>query len=285
MRYPKAYNNTEFLNSRAARTIRILCEYEEPQDRFRQNGVENTIVLFGSARILPHAVAESRVHQAEEALARSAPEDRDAHEANLVRARTRMKLSRYYEDARVLSRRLTQWSVGRPKRPQYFVCSGGGPGIMEAANRGAADVEGGRSVGLGISLPFEERVNQYVTDELAFEFHYFFMRKYWFVYLAKALVAFPGGFGTFDELTECLTLTQTGKMGKRLPIVLFGSEYWTRVMDFGLMVEWGVISEKDLELFHITDSVDDAYEYLVQALVADEEGTWDVEPVELKETR
>ncbi len=277
---PKAYNNRAFLNSDTARAIRILCEYEEPRDRFERLGVDRTVVLFGSARALPGEVATLRATQAREEVARAGlPEERARAEEALARAEARVRLSRFYDDARILARRLTRWSLDRPPAaPRYLVCSGGGPGVMEAANRGASDVEGGRSVGLGISLPFEERINQYVTEELAFEFHYFFMRKYWFVSLAKALVAFPGGFGTFDELAENLTLRQTGKSARQVPLVLYGSDYWARVLDLDLMVEWGLISAPDLDLVHVSDTVDEAFEYVVGRLVAQERDTAEPTP-------
>jgi len=166
--------------------------------------------------------------------------------------------------------RLTKWSLERTGGRRYLICSGGGPGIMEASNRGAADVEGGRSVGLGISLPFEENVNDYCTPELAFQFHYFFMRKYWFAYLAKAMVILPGGFGTLDELFEILTLRQTGKIKKKLPMVLFGTEYWDSIINLEKMVEWGTIAERDLSLVHRTDSVDDAVAFLIRELEGNE---------------
>jgi len=180
-------------------------------------------------------------------------------------ANRRVRLSRFYEDARELARRLTEWSMSH-RRGRYLVATGGGPGIMEAANRGAADIEDGRSVGLGISLPFEEKLNPYVTEELGFEFHYFFMRKYWFAYLAKAIVAFPGGFGTMDEFFEMQTLRQTAKIKKPLPTILYGADYWRQIIDIQSMVDWGTISERDLLLFHRSDTVDDAFEYLVSSI-------------------
>lgn len=261
-RTKKAYKNLEFLNSPAARTIRIVCEYEEPRQRFEDQGVSDTVVLFGSARTLPRVIAEEQLQQAEAALA-----DGSGSEEAVTMARGKLASSRYYEDARELARKMTEWSLGRNSDRDYLICTGGGPGIMEAGNRGAADVEGGRSVGLGISLPFEEDVNAYVTDELAFEFHYFFTRKLWFMYLAKALVVFPGGFGTLDELMELLTLVQTKKISKPLPIVLFGKEYWNSVINFKAMVEWGTISAKDLDLFLFTDDVDEAVDYMTKKLV------------------
>ena len=271
----KAYKNEQFLNSRAARAIRILCEYEEPRERFEVQGVENMIVMFGSARPLSGEVARSRLVHAERELAHAAPAERPQAEHAVALAHRKVRLARYYDDARLLARMLTEWSVDRDGCRKYVVCSGGGPGVMEAANRGASDVEGGRSAGLGITLPFEERVNQYVSEELAFEFHYFFMRKYWFVYKASALVAFPGGFGTMDELMESLTLRQTGRLGKRMPLLLYGSEFWKRVLNLEAMVEWGTISERDLDLVHFVDTPKDAFEYLVASLTAVEAGTWD----------
>jgi len=262
----KSYKNLDFLNSVEARSLRILAEYLEPGRRFRMQGVHDTIVMFGSARTLPGEVARSRYQSAKEGLERAVSDAEKASAAAQIKvAEAKLRNSRYYDDARMLSRRLTQWSQDN-KDGRYAICTGGGPGIMEAGNRGAKDVEGGRSVGLGISLPFEEEVNQYVPPELAFEFHYFFMRKYWFLYLAKALVVFPGGFGTLDELAELLTLRQTGKVTKNLPIVLFGTDYWSRVLDLDVMLEYGTISEKDLLLFHHSDSVDEAYDFLVSAL-------------------
>ena len=256
----KAYKNLEFLNSPEARPIRILCEYEEPRRRFRHAGVEDTIVCFGSARTLPADVAEQLVADARASGDSAAIED----------AERKLRGSRYYEDARALARKMTEWSQNRGGR-EYLICTGGGPGIMEAANRGAADVEGGRSVGLGISLPFEEGLNAYVTEGLDFEFHYFFTRKYWFMYLAKALVVFPGGFGTFDELMELLTLIQTRKVTKSLPVVLFGNGYWDDVINIEKMVQWGTISAKDLDLVERCDTVDEAVAYLT-ARLEDEEG-------------
>jgi len=255
----KAYKNLEFLNSPEARTVRILCEYEEPKRRFEQHNVEDTVVCFGSARTLPVVDAERLLAEAK------ASGDADA----ITQAEGKLRSSRYYEDARAFAREMTQWSQDRGGR-DYLICTGGGPGIMEAANRGAADVPGGRSIGLGISLPFEEGLNPYITPGLDFEFHYFFTRKYWFMYLAKALVVFPGGFGTFDELMELLTLVQTGKVKKQLPIVLFGTEYWNDVLNVEKMVEWGTISPKDLDLMYRSDSVADTVAHLTAKLEEEE---------------
>ncbi len=267
-KHEKAYKNMDFLNSPEARTIRILCEYHEPRARFQHHRVRDTIVFFGSARTLPQEMAQAQMDSVEAAHARG-----EVGEEAVASARGRLALSRYYEETRELARRLTQWSVERSPDAtdrRYLVCTGGGPGIMEAANRGAADVLGGRSVGLGISLPFEEQVNRFVTPGLGFEFHYFFMRKYWFAYLAKAMVVFPGGFGTLDEMGELLTLRQTGKMKKPLPAVLFGSAYWDEVLDMDAMVRWGTISPADTSLMLRTDSVDEAFAYVTGELLRNE---------------
>jgi len=256
MTFEKAYDNLEFLNSKDARSLRILSEYLEPQARFLRYRIKDTVVFFGSAR----AVSADR---AAEALAEAeAASDPVATE----RARKDLEFSRYYEDARELARRMTEWSKGLPApNRRFIVCSGGGPGIMEAANRGASEAAG-ISVGLGISLPAEPSHNPYITRELAFEFHYFFMRKFWFVYLAKALVVFPGGFGTLDELFELLTLVQTRKLGKRMAIVLYGKEYWNDVIRFDALVRWGTIGAEDLELFRLADSPDEAFDHLKSEL-------------------
>ena len=263
---PKAYKNQEFLNSPAARHIRILCEYEETRQRFLREGVKHTIVFFGSARIRSRPDAMKRVTNARELLEKH-PGDA-GHIAGLERAEAAARLSPYYESAMELSRRLTEWSIAREGQRSYYITSGGGPGIMEAANRGAAEVPGGKSIGLGISLPFEQGVNEWVTPELAFEFHYFFTRKLWFLYLCKGMVIFPGGFGTLDELFETLTLVQTGKIKKALPTILFGTEYWNRVLDLSVMAEFGTISKQDLDLIHPTDSVEEAFDYLTSVFEA-----------------
>jgi hypothetical protein len=250
----KAYRNQAFLNSKDARALRILAEYLEPKSRFEYHKVDDTIVFMGSARIKSREQAETALAQAENGA------------GDIERARTDVKMSVYYEAARELALRLTKWSKELdPKERRFVVCTGGGPGIMEAANRGAAEARG-MNVGLTISIPVEEFDNQYVTRELAFHFHYFFMRKFWFAYLAKAVIVFPGGFGTLDELFELLTLVQTRKMQRPLPIVLFGTEYWSQVIDFDALVRHGTISAQDVGLVHRTDSLDDAYDWIVLQL-------------------
>ena len=253
-RKPKAYEDTRFLGSRDARPLRILAEYLEPLYRFQRHNVEDTIVFMGSARLRSEEAARAALAEAERAG------------EGIEAAQTALSLSIYYEAARELARRLTTWSKKLGQAQQRFVvCTGGGPGIMEAANRGAAEAKG-LSVGLTISIPDEEFENPYVTRELHFYFHYFFMRKFWFVYLAKAVVLFPGGFGTLDEMFEILTLVQTRKTRKRMPIVLFGTKYWDEVINFDALVKSGTISPGDLDIFHRTDSLDDAYDIITQGL-------------------
>jgi uncharacterized protein (TIGR00730 family) len=250
----KAYLKESFLNSRDARPLRILAEYLEPKSRFDHFKIDDTIVFMGSARLPSREQAQAELQAAQ------------SGGGDLARAQTRLTMSRYYEDARELARRLTVWSKELADEERRFVvCTGGGPGIMEAANRGAAEAKG-MNVGLTISIPIEEFDNRYMTRELSFHFHYFFMRKFWFVYLAKALLVFPGGFGTLDELFEVLTLRQTNKMRKHLTVVLFGTQYWDEVIDFEALARNGTIDRADLALFHRTDSVDEAYDIVTREL-------------------
>ena len=250
----KAYRNREFLNSKEARSLRILSEYLEPKARFEKYRIDDTIVFMGSARILSREQAEGALKKAQK------------NGGDLERAREDVAMSVYYEQARELAFRFTQWSKGLDSEERRFVvCTGAGPGIMEAANRGAAEARGA-NVGLRISIPIEEFDNPYVTRELMFQFHYFFMRKFWFYYLAKAVLIFPGGFGTLDELFELLTLVQTGKMTKPMPIVLFGTKFWDEVVNFDALVKHGTINAADVSLVRRTDSVDEAYDWVVQQL-------------------
>jgi len=250
----KAYRNAAFMNSRSARPLRILAEYLQPEQRFEAFRISDTIVFFGSSRILSRETADAALAAAE------------AEGGDVAAARQAQAMSRYYEDCRELARRLTEWSKGlEEKRRRFVVCSGGGPGIMEAANRGASEAKG-INVGLGISIPFEKTGNSFITRHLSFEFHYFFMRKFWFVYLAKALIAFPGGFGTLDEFFEVMTLVQTGKLKKKMPIVLYGTEFWDQVLNLDALVRLGTVSAGDLSLFHRTDTVDDAFDFITREL-------------------
>lgn len=260
---PLPYLNAEFLKSREARIIRILSEYLEPHTRLNKHGVQDTIVFFGSARSLPPEQARAKL----EAIEREIEETGNTTELEAVRCRCEqsVKLARYYEDAMELARRMTEWSKGLTGQRHFIVCSGGSGGMMEAANRGASMARG-KTIGFNIHLPTEQEVNPYVSRELIFNFHYFFMRKFWFVYPAKALVVFPGGFGTMDELFEVLTLIQTKMPRKTMPVILFGTEFWDDVLNFEALVRWGVVNERDLSIFHKTDSVDDAFEHLTTKL-------------------
>jgi uncharacterized protein (TIGR00730 family) len=271
---PLAYLNTEFLNSPDGRLFRILSEYSEPLSRFRREKIQDTVVFFGSARFASLSDAEHALTVLEKpGSARPASpadqpggRDEDELQAALKRANAKVQMARFYEEARTLARMLTEWTVTLPgKRHRFVVTSGGGPGIMEAANRGARDA-GGKTIGLNIRLPFEQLPNPYITPELNFEFHYFFMRKYWFAYLAKALVVFPGGFGTLDELFEILTLAQTQKLAKKIIVIVYGKEYWSRVLNLSALADAGAISPEDEQLFSFCDSPEEAFETLKQGL-------------------
>ena len=251
---PLAYMLPDFLESDEARPIRILAEYLEPHRRFRQERIRDTVVFFGSARIRSREAAERQIA----ALDRGELDGRGEREARALAARS-LEWSRYYEDARELARRLTTWSKTLPgKCARFVVCSGGGPGIMEAANRGAQEA-GGKTIGLNIRLPHEQGANPYITKGLHFEFHYFFMRKFWFAYMARALVVFPGGFGTLDELFEILTLEQTKKLADRTSIFLYGDDYWDRILHLDPLVEWGAVSPADPKLLVRVNTVDEAF--------------------------
>ena len=258
-----SFHDPAFLESSEARPIRFLAEYLEPLKRFKAQNVQDTVVFFGSARVL------SRTH-AQRALTKLKTGNRRRtadYRAALKRSEKALGWSRYYEDARQLALRLTEWSLALDApRQRFVVCSGGGAGIMEAANRGAKEA-GGKSIGLNIRLPFEQDPNRYITKELLFHFHYFFMRKFWFAYLAKALVIFPGGFGTLDEMFEILTLAQTRKFAKKLIVILYGSAYWDDVLKLDTLAEWGAINQADLNLLCKVDSVDTAFEELKNHLL------------------
>ncbi|MCP4329930.1 MAG: LOG family protein [Alphaproteobacteria bacterium] len=250
----KAYHNRDFVDGVSARPLRMLAEYLEPFERFEARSISDTILFFGSARIVSAEAAHAELEAVQ------------AAGGDTTVAERRVAMAQYYEATRELAHRLTLWSKGlKDSQRRFVICSGGGPGIMEAANRGASEAKG-INIGLGISLPFEESINSYITHDLSFEFHYFYMRKFWFLYLAKAMVIMPGGFGTLDELFECLTLLQTKKIRKHLPIVLFGSAFWNEVVNLEAMAKFGTISEDDLSLIHRTDSIDDAYHYITEQL-------------------
>ncbi len=255
---PKAYENKKFLSSSSARELRILSEYLEPKTRLRRNKVQDTVVFFGSARILPEKEARKNIETLK-------AEGKDTAAA-MRKAERELKNARYYEDAMELAFRLTKWVKSRySPHSRFIVTSGGGPGIMEAANRGAKKA-GGKTIGLNISLPFEQEPNPYIDKELNFEFHYFFMRKLWLVYSAKAFVIFPGGFGTLDEFMEVLTLIQTGKVRKELKVILYDSAFWDQVINIPKLAELGTISESDLKLFTVCNSVEEMEQELIPHL-------------------
>jgi uncharacterized protein (TIGR00730 family) len=254
---PLAYENEHFLDSSDGRPFRILAEYAEPLARFRRERVQDTVVFFGSARIRSMEVATAALQQL-----------KNPDKEQLRRAETAVEMARYYEDARKLAHMMASWacSLGGP-RHRFVVTSGGGPGIMEAANRGAFEA-GCRTIGLNIALPFEQEPNHWITPELNFQFHYFFMRKLWFAYLAKALVVFPGGFGTFDEMFEMLTLAQTQKMAKKITVVIYGSSYWNSIINMQELADKGVIAPEDINLFRFADTPEQAFAILQADLIA-----------------
>jgi uncharacterized protein (TIGR00730 family) len=256
---PLAYLDLDFLGSEEGRPLRILAEYLEPLRRFRAQNVQDTVVFFGSARIHSREHAEAALAKLMKSFTGKSGAESDA---DVIRGRKALEWSRYYEDARELAKILTGWSraLSAPHH-RFVVTSGGGPGIMEAANRGASEA-GGKTVGLNIKLPFEQGPNRFITEGLHFEFHYFFMRKFWFAYLAKALVIFPGGFGTLDEMFEVLTLMQTEKLAKQIQVILYGGDYWNRILDLDPLVEWGAIAQHDLKLLQRANTPAEAFELL-----------------------
>lgn len=259
---PKAYENLEFLHSSDARALRILSEFIEPRTRFRKNNILDTIVFFGSARLVSKKDAQKEFNRIKKLDPKKTPD----FAKKLRKAQTLLTMSKYYEDAVELSSRLTKWSMALDTDYNRFtICTGGGPGIMEAANKGAK-LAGGHSIGLNISIPFEQFVNKYVDPNLSFEFHYFFMRKFWFAYLAKALVAFPGGFGTLDEFAEIMTLLQTDKIKKQLLVIAYDEPFWKKIVNFDALIEYGTISKADMNLFSFANNVDDAYKLIVKHL-------------------
>ncbi len=273
---PLANENSDFLDSPDGRSLRILSEYNEPMARFRRERIQDTVVFFGSARFRALDVASHELELLDNTgSVAPAPESeqpaRDGEPETSAlrhkRAEAAVQMARYYEDARSLARMMTEWSKSLPgRRHRFVITSGGGPGIMEAANRGAWEA-GGKTIGLNIMLPFEQQPNPYITPALNFNFHYFFMRKYWFAYLAKALVVFPGGFGTLDEMFELLTLDQTHKLSKPITIVIYGSSYWKNVVNLDLLADKGAIAVKDLDLFQFADTPEQAFAILKEGLI------------------
>jgi uncharacterized protein (TIGR00730 family) len=260
---PLAYSNQTFLNSPDGRLLRIISEYMEPFARFRREQIQDTVVFFGSARFQGSDAAKTKLTTVQKNDARTPAAQQ---EKEMKRALAGVDMARYYEDARRMAYLLSKWSIEIPaRRHRFVVTTGGGPGIMEAANLGAHEA-GAKSIGLNINLPFEQNPNSYITPSLNFEFHYFFMRKFWFAYLAKALVIFPGGFGTMDELFEILTLAQTDKLAKKILVVIYGSEYWNRVLNFQAFVDAGTVAPGDLNLFQFVNSPEEGFEFLRDGL-------------------
>lgn len=275
---PLAYENSDFLNSPDGRMLRIIAEYQEPMARFRRERIQDTVVFFGSARFRALDVANSELELLEntgsaqpapEHEQPARPEEIESGEASALKLRlagAAVEMAAYYEDARKLAGLVSSWAKTLPgPRHRFVVTSGGGPGIMEAANRGAYEA-GCKTIGLNIKLPFEQHPNPYITPALNFDFHYFFMRKYWFAYLAKALVVFPGGFGTLDEMFELLTLAQTKKLAKKITVVVYGSKYWKSVISLDTLAEKGAIAVSDLDLFQFADTPEEAFTILKQGL-------------------
>jgi uncharacterized protein (TIGR00730 family) len=271
---PLAYENDEFIGSPDGRLLRIMAEYSEPMARFRRERIQDTVVFFGSARFdsLDEANQQLRLLENTGSVAAAPAHEQpgsepDSTELQRKRAEAAVEMARYYEDARTLARMITEWAMQLPgRRHRFVITSGGGPGIMEAANRGAYEA-GGKTIGLNIMLPFEQRPNPWITPALNFNFHYFFMRKYWFAYLAKALVVFPGGFGTLDEMFEVLTLDQTHKLAKPITIVIYGASYWKNVINLELLAEKGAIAVKDLDLFQFAETPEAAFAILKEGLI------------------
>jgi uncharacterized protein (TIGR00730 family) len=276
---PLAYENSTFLNSPDGRIIRILSEYSEPLARFRRERIRDTVVFFGSARfraldqanqdlqLLENTGSLKPAPAAEQPASKPDLEQGTATQLSRRRAEAAVEMAQYYEDARRLAYLLTEWSMQiKSRQHRFVVTSGGGPGIMEAANRGAFEA-GGKTIGLNIRLPFEQYPNRYVTPSLNFEFHYFFMRKYWFAYLAKGLVVFPGGFGTLDEMFEILTLSQTQKLAKKITVILYGSSYWKQVINFDALIDKGAVSPRDRDLFEFADTPEQAFSLLREGLI------------------
>ncbi len=291
MSAPLAYQNKEFLESADGRVFRMMAEYQEPMARFRRERIQDTVVFFGSARFRALDVASHELELLENTgSAKPAPADEqparpdemergEASEQKQRLAEAAVEMARYYEDARTLAGLVSKWAMTLPgRRHRYVITSGGGPGIMEAANRGAYEA-GAKTIGLNIKLPFEQMPNPYITPDLNFEFHYFFMRKFWFAYLAKALVVFPGGFGTLDEMFELLTLAQTHKLAKKITVLIYGSSYWKSVINLDLLAEKGAIAMKDKELFQFVDTPEQAFELLKAGLREDmvQEAAWERE--------
>ena len=262
----KSYENSDFIASPDGRTIRMLSEYLYPTKVFRENGVAGTIVFFGSARTLSGKEFEQLKKELSTRLATAKDEEKALIEAEIALLEKKRPMIKYYDDAVEMAERFSKWSLNREKDKQYFIMTGGGPGFMEAANKGAYNV-GAPSIGMNISLPFEQYPNQFLSPELNFEFHYFFMRKYWFIDTAKAVVVMPGGAGTLDELMDIITLLQTTKVERKIPIVLYNEEFWKNVINFNYLIEQGMMKKEDLSLFIYADTPDETFNYITKKIV------------------
>lgn len=261
----KAYDNREFLHSKEGRVLRIMAEYVHPETHFRKNKVNNLIIFFGSARSVSSIDHKRLIEDTREKYEKATDKEKEELKLKMEQLERRNIIAEAYDSAESVSYRIAKWSKRLNRRDRFYMCSGGGPGMMEATNKGAYNA-GARSVGLNISLPFEQYPNPYISPDLNFEFHYFFMRKLWFVSKAKAIAAFPGGFGTLDELMELLTLRQTHKVTKPMPIVLYNKEFWQKLVNFDYLVDMGMINKEDLELFKYCNSAQETYDYLTSEL-------------------
>jgi len=264
----KAYDNRVFIHSNEGRIIRIIAEYLYPEHHFKKHGIKKTIIFFGSARVRPSEEYEKEIDQLRQKLTEVSERDKTRIRKKIEELeRIKEEVAPYYDQAYQLAKKIAQWSQNLPPKNRYYICTGGGPGIMEAANRGAFEA-GMKTIGLNISLPFEQEPNRYISPGLNFEFHYFFMRKFWLVYPAQALIVFPGGYGTIDEMMEILTLRQTGKMKKPRLIILYSSEYWKKVINFDYLIEMGMISKNDTKIFNFADTPEEAFKIILNELNA-----------------
>ncbi len=261
----KAYDNKDFIHSRDGRTIRILSEYLYPEQYFNSHNVNRVVVFYGSARSVPMLQWNATAKELHEQLSNAKGDEKILIQKKIEFHERKKLVSRYYDECEEIAYRFGKWSMGLPEEKRFDICTGGGPGMMEAANKGAKR-SGCNSIGLNISLPFEQEPNQFITPSLNFEFHYFFMRKFWFVNLAKALVAMPGGFGTMDELFENLTLIQTKKLTRQVPVLLYPKVFWQKLIDFDYFLDMGMISKSDLDLFHYANTPDEAVDFLISEL-------------------
>lgn len=260
----KAYDNSKFLHSRDGRVVRILSEYLYPEQHLKKHGINKTIIFFGSARVKSLEYVHNEIKRLKDAFQNNTIEE-TKYQNELKLWEKKLKTSSYYEDALKLSKMLADWSMKLPKSERFHIASGGGPGIMEASNRGAYE-SGMESPGFNISLPFEQEPNRYITPSLNFEFHYFFMRKFWLVYLSQCMVIFPGGFGTIDEMMEVLTLRQTNKMKRPRLIVLFDEKYWKNIINFDVLVEEGMIHQEDVNLLNFVNTPEEAFKFITSEL-------------------